>query len=84
MLLFVFFYLFVFTYLFLVLFFDIRKYNSAYLSCAYVPRPIKFTTFINESVGKNKSISSTHGGTLSSKKKTVCVKIYIFFCNYPF
>ena len=31
------------------------------MSCAYVLRPIKFTTFIDESVGKNKSIASIHG-----------------------
>ena len=29
-----------------------------FLSCAYVPQPRKFTAFIDESVEKNKSISS--------------------------
>ena len=33
---------------FLILIFDVRRYNSAYLSCVYVPRPMKFTTFIDE------------------------------------
>lgn len=32
-----------------------------FLSCAYVPQPRKFTAFIDESVEKNKSISSKHG-----------------------
>ena len=40
--------------------FDVRRYNDAYLSCAYVPRSMEFTTFIDESVRKNKSISSSH------------------------
>ena len=32
------------------------------MSCAYVPSPMKFTKFIDESVGKNKWISSTYRG----------------------
>ena len=47
---------------FLIPIFDAIRYNSAYLSCAYAPRTIKFTTPIDESIGKNKSISSKHGG----------------------
>ena len=39
--------------------FDARGYDGSYLSWSYAPRPIKF---IVESVEKNKSISSTHGG----------------------
>ena len=42
-----------FTHLLLVILisiYDVRKYNGAYLSCAYVPRR------------KKKSISSKHGG----------------------
>ena len=31
------------------------------LSCAYVSRTMKFTTFTDESVEKNKSISSKQG-----------------------
>ena len=38
-------------------------YNGAFLSSAYVPRTIKFTTFIDESVGKNKLDFSKHGGS---------------------
>ena len=41
--------------------FDDRRYDGAYLSCAYVPHSIKFTEFIDESVEKIKSISSKHG-----------------------
>ena len=37
---------------FLVSIFDARRYDSAYLGCANVPRPGKFTAFINESVEK--------------------------------
>ena len=54
-----------FTYLLLVFYisnFDVT-YNAAYLSSAYVPRTIKFTTFIDESLGKNKSVFSKHGGS---------------------
>ena len=46
-----------FTHLFLAFF----NFNGAYLSCAYVPRLVKFTTFMDESVEENKSISSTQG-----------------------
>ena len=42
--------------------FDVRRYNGSYLSCSYVPRPMKFTVSIDESVEKVKSISSKHGG----------------------
>ena len=42
--------------------FDVTRHNGSYLSCCYAPCPMKFTTFIDESVGKNKSISSKHGG----------------------
>ena len=42
--------------------FDFRSYIGSYLSCFYSSRPKKFTAFIVESVEKNKSISSTHGG----------------------
>ena len=34
--------------------------NGAYFSCAYAPRTIKFATFIDHSVEKNKSIYSKH------------------------
>ena len=54
-----------FTYFLLVFLmsnFDVKRYNGLYLSCCYAPRPIKFTFFIDESVGKSKSISSPHGG----------------------
>ena len=37
----------------LMLTFDVRRYNGSYLSSAYVPRPTKFTSFIDESVEKN-------------------------------
>ena len=63
-------------------------YNGAFLSSAYVTRTIKFTTFIDESVGKNKLVFSKHGGSKvlpdilrkrlldwAQKKK---------ICNYPF
>ena len=41
--------------------FDVRRYNGSYLSCFYASRPMKFTTFIDESVEKKK-ISNTRGG----------------------
>ena len=41
--------------------FDVRRYNSSYLSCSYASRPVKFTVFIVESLEKNKSISSNFG-----------------------
>ena len=52
--------------IFLLADFIVRRYNGSYLSCCYPPPsnpccPMKFTTFIDESAGKNKSISSTHG-----------------------
>ena len=42
--------------------FDVTKYDGAYLCCAYVPCAIKFTAFTDESLEKNKSVSSKHGG----------------------
>ena len=47
---------------FLISIFEVRRCNSAYLSCVYVPRLVKFTTFIDESVGKNKLVSRIHEG----------------------
>ena len=66
-------------FVFLISIFDIKRFNDAYLSCTYVPRTVKFTTFIDESVGKNKLISSKPAGhkILRLFKKD-------FFCNYPF
>ena len=49
-------------FVFQISFFDIRRYNTAYWICPYVLRPMKFTTFIDESVEKNKSVSYRHGG----------------------
>ena len=46
----------------LISIFDVRRYHVAYLSCAYLPRTMKFTTVIDELVGKNESIPSKHGG----------------------
>ena len=48
--------------LFLISIFDVRRYNGEYLSRAYVPHLMKFTSFMDESVEKNKSTSSTQGG----------------------
>ena len=31
---------------------DVRRYNDSYLSYCYAPRPMKLTTFIDESVQK--------------------------------
>ena len=42
--------------------FDVRRYNGSYLSCSYASRAMKFTTFIEELVEKDKSIFNTHGG----------------------
>ena len=47
---------------FLISIFDVRWFNGAYLSYAYVPRLMKFTKFMDESVEKNKSISRTQVG----------------------
>ena len=44
---------------FLISIFDVRRYSGAYLGCAYVPRLMKLTTFMDELVEKNKSISSS-------------------------
>ena len=49
-------------FIFLISIFDVERFNDAYLSCTYVPRTVKFTTFIDESVGKYKSISSKPAG----------------------
>ena len=38
---------------FLIFIFGVRWYNCAYLSCAHVPRPMKFTAFIDESAGSD-------------------------------
>ena len=46
---------------FFISIFDVSRFNGSQLSCAYVPLTIIFTMFIDESVGKNKSISSKHG-----------------------
>ena len=42
--------------------FDVRKYNGSYLSCSYAPSPMKSSTFIDEWVAQNKSISNSHEG----------------------
>ena len=34
--------------------FDVRRYNGSYLSCSYASHAMKFTTFIEELVEKNK------------------------------
>ena len=39
--------------------FHVRRYDGEYLSCADVPCTMKFTTFIDESVGK-KQINFQH------------------------
>ena len=31
---------------FLMSIFDVKRYNRSYLSCGYVPCPVKFTAFI--------------------------------------
>ena len=62
---------------FLVSIFDARRYDSAYLGCANVPRPGKFTAFINESVEKIKQIQA-HGRVLKSYLKPQGEDIYIF------
>ena len=38
---------------FLISIFDVRWHNCAYLSCAHVPRRMKFTAFIDESAGSD-------------------------------
>ena len=47
--------LFSFTNLLSVFFlvYEVRRYNGELYSCAYVSHPMKFTLFIDESVGKN-------------------------------
>ena len=42
--------------------FRFRRYNGVHLSCPYVPRPMKSSTFTDVSEGKNKSIFSIHCG----------------------
>ena len=62
--------------------FDVRRYNGSYLSCWYGPRPLKFTTFVDESVEKNKSISSIDWGFKILPKivrKRLVEQKYIFF-----
>ena len=55
-----------FTHFHLVFFlmstFDVRRYNSSYLSCSYAPHAMKFTTFIEELEENNKSIFNTYEG----------------------
>ena len=48
---------------FLMSIFDVRMYNDSYFSCYYGPRPMKFTTFIDESVEKKKKFPA-HAGIL--------------------
>ena len=45
--------------IFLISIFHVRRYDGEYLSCAYVPCTMKFTTFIDESVAK-KQINFQH------------------------
>ena len=47
---------------FLVLIFDVRKPNGAFVSCAYIPCTMKFNAIIYKSVEKNKPVPSKHGG----------------------
>ena len=42
--------------------FGVRSYNGSYLRYAYVFHLMKFTAFSDESIKKNKSISSKHEG----------------------
>ena len=77
---------------------DVRRYNGSYLSCSYIPRPVKFTVFIFEPVERIKSVSSTPGHCtillsyfkLQQKdclNKYLYIYIYIYiyiYCNYPF
>lgn len=60
---------------FLISIFDVRWHNCAYLSCAHVPRRMKFTAFIDESAEENQFPANT-----------VVFEILrsYFFCNYPF
>ena len=46
---------------FLTSIFDMRRYDRACLTCAYGPCPVRSTAFFDESVEKNKSVSSKHG-----------------------
>ena len=52
-----------------------------------VPRPMKFTAFIDELVQKNEPTSSKHGSFkifLELAIKRLFEQKYIFFCNYLF
>ena len=53
---------------FLISIFDVRRYNGAYLSCAYVPRKMKFTKFIDESVEKNNQFPANTGAKMFEQK----------------
>ena len=70
---------------FFISIFDVSRFNGSQLSCAYVPLTIIFTMFIDESVGKNKSISSKHGIMRHYLKlqEKYSGKNRVFF-NYPF
>ena len=47
---------------------DVRRYNGSYFSCSYAPRPTKFISFIDESVGKINQFPG-HTGDLKSYLK---------------
>ena len=66
---------------FLMLLFCVRRCDDRYLSCAYVPRQIKFTKSIDKSVEKNKPISCKHRGSkilLELARKILFEQKYIF------
>ena len=56
-------------YFFLMSNFDVRRYNGSYLSCSYAPCPMKFTTFIDESVQEKINQFPSHTGDLKSYLK---------------
>ena len=61
--------------------FYVRRYDGTYLSWAYIPRQMKFTMSIDESVEKNKPISSKHRGfkiLLKLTRKRLFEQEYIF------
>ena len=67
---------------FLISIFDVRRYNGAYLSCAYVSRPMKFTTFIDKSQEKINQFPAYTGAIrsyLKLQEKDCLSKIYIYF-----
>ena len=77
---------FLFNLVFLISNFDVR-YDGAYLSCAYVPCTVKFTTFIDELVGKNKSVFSKPmvvRSYLKLQKNYHLIDQKMFFCNSRF